>query len=1135
MKSAARERRKAANKSMKFAGTLALILYANAWAAKEPVGIPISYMLDKDGQVSLAVYDGEGRLLREILRAEPQEAGPHTVVWDGLKQDGTAVEPGTCQWRVLRTPGLTTRYVMMLGTNGTPDYADWPGDHAGPSAVLVDGDDMYVGARAGETVPVLIKQNLAGTKRYWQLRAKGVLRMRMDEGRLYVLQVTGEVLIIDPSTGGEVGTVVLTAPKMQFDFNHNGSATAPGWKPVAVQEYTKANGYGWDNIKGITSIDRHLGDPMLRDFHAWNVSEMRSFLIDIPYGRYTLRMHYGDSEADHEQIALWIGAKQQPLNPVSVKAGEFKTVQLVTHSDWGKNGTLDIGFRNLPGAKPDCIINGIEILDSWARMDVRDGLMVACFPNSNLVQWIDARTGDVLDKAGVEAPRDIRFAVDGTVLVLLDNRIASISQKDHKLVDRIAGLTKPVAMNVDQVLGDILVAESGDSQRVKRFSKDYELRQIYGAQGGRPAQGLYDQPTSFLNIENVAGDGRGGFLVSESGVAPRRTSHFRADGTLIREWYGGQQFFQHTCPDPEDPNVLWLDSEPGWVMQVVADYEAKTWKVRATYEFAELGAGLMSRKRGSGRWCVAHRGGQTYLWSDFACPPFILRVDEPGRRLVPVAAGGNVGTVSTISACPQPWLDALAHSGYDIKDPKVRRNHTGWTWADSDGDGILDAEEFRLAEKGARVGGVVHLDDKWNVYFGLRGDGPAYGMMPNLGWTSCGAPLWDWSKVRMGPDLGLSGDVSAVFCNGQDDVYLTLKGQDEGFRHGERWSADLFDVTSFVKLDANGLARWLVGPHAARRDGPKGMIHDPVRILGEARGCVFVGERVIRPLEVWTTDGLYVGGAFDRRADDGLPDRVYHWFHVNWSEFGNEAINKTTIQYDCLAGGAIHAWPDGRVFWYAPGWNMNPVYELSGWDGWQRREGKLPVDRKPITPVKAGQGLKGEYFANVNLEGQPVLTRRDDRIWLDWGEGSVDGLPSNRSSMGNTPVSPTSLVPRDNFSVRWTGSVEAPLTEEFVFTTYNNDGIRVWLDGEKVIDDWNEWDGTVLYQYTKYRKLVRRHSRPIRLVAAQRYALKVEYYEDGTVQGRAQPNSEAHVHLCWESLTLHRQHIPKELLYPPQE
>ena len=189
------------------------------------------------------------------------------------------------------------------------------------------------------------------------------MRLRVDRGRLYVLQTTGEVLIIEPDTGNEVGRIPLTAPKLQFDFNHAGSPTAPGWKPVAVQKYSKEVGYGWDDVDGIASAACKSDHPMQCDFHACTAAEMKSFLIDIPYGRYKVRMHYGDMEAGHEDMALWIGAKRQPLYPVSTKPGEFKDIEFSTHSDWGKNGTLDIGFRNRPGAKPDWIINGIRFLN----------------------------------------------------------------------------------------------------------------------------------------------------------------------------------------------------------------------------------------------------------------------------------------------------------------------------------------------------------------------------------------------------------------------------------------------------------------------------------------------------------------------------------------------------------------------------------------------------------------------------------------------------------------------------------------------------------------------------------------------------------------------------------------------------
>jgi hypothetical protein len=47
-------------------------------------------------------------------------------------------------------------------------------------------------------------------------------------------------------------------------------------------------------------------------------------------------------------------------------------------------------------------------------------------------------------------------------------------------------------------------------------------------------------------------------------------------------------------------------------------------------------------------------------------------------------------------------------------------------------------------------------------------------------------------------------------------------------------------------------------------------------------------------------------------------------------------------------------------------------------------------------------------------------------------------------------------VDRKKFSVRWSGMVEAPLTEAFTFSTYvpHECGVRLWVNDLLVIDDW---------------------------------------------------------------------------------
>jgi Glycosyl hydrolases family 31/PA14 domain/Domain of unknown function (DUF5110) len=87
-------------------------------------------------------------------------------------------------------------------------------------------------------------------------------------------------------------------------------------------------------------------------------------------------------------------------------------------------------------------------------------------------------------------------------------------------------------------------------------------------------------------------------------------------------------------------------------------------------------------------------------------------------------------------------------------------------------------------------------------------------------------------------------------------------------------------------------------------------------------------------------------------------------------------------------------------------------------------------------------GLRAEYFANETLGGEPVLTRTDSQIDFDWGFGSPDAR-----------------VPVDHFTARWTGSLRVPATAgEVVLSATSDDGVRVWLDDQLVIDNWQAND-----------------------------------------------------------------------------
>ena len=84
------------------------------------------------------------------------------------------------------------------------------------------------------------------------------------------------------------------------------------------------------------------------------------------------------------------------------------------------------------------------------------------------------------------------------------------------------------------------------------------------------------------------------------------------------------------------------------------------------------------------------------------------------------------------------------------------------------------------------------------------------------------------------------------------------------------------------------------------------------------------------------------------------------------------------------------------------------------------------------------QGLLGEYFTGRQFTGTPVLTRTE-AVNFNWAGDAPD---------------PAMAV--DNFCVRWTGSITVPDTGDYLFSTRSDDGVRLLLSGEWVIDNWGD-------------------------------------------------------------------------------
>lgn len=108
--------------------------------------------------------------------------------------------------------------------------------------------------------------------------------------------------------------------------------------------------------------------------------------------------------------------------------------------------------------------------------------------------------------------------------------------------------------------------------------------------------------------------------------------------------------------------------------------------------------------------------------------------------------------------------------------------------------------------------------------------------------------------------------------------------------------------------------------------------------------------------------------------------------------------------------------------------------------------------------------LVGTYYANTYLTNA-VFSRNDGTINFSWGTGSPDPR-----------------IPADNFSVRWTGKVVTEFAGTYTFYTYTDDGVRLWVDNQLLIDSWVGQSPT-------------EHTNNIYLDAGIAHDLVVEYFE----------------------------------------
>jgi hypothetical protein len=107
---------------------------------------------------------------------------------------------------------------------------------------------------------------------------------------------------------------------------------------------------------------------------------------------------------------------------------------------------------------------------------------------------------------------------------------------------------------------------------------------------------------------------------------------------------------------------------------------------------------------------------------------------------------------------------------------------------------------------------------------------------------------------------------------------------------------------------------------------------------------------------------------------------------------------------------------------------------------WDQSSMITPNDGQWHAPDHPGS-WQGSYYANRNMTGDPKFLRDDALIYFDWGSGS-----------------PSADLGTDDFSVRWHRLVRFN-AGHYLFKVNADDGVRVWLDWQAIIDEWHDAEG----------------------------------------------------------------------------
>ena len=119
-----------------------------------------------------------------------------------------------------------------------------------------------------------------------------------------------------------------------------------------------------------------------------------------------------------------------------------------------------------------------------------------------------------------------------------------------------------------------------------------------------------------------------------------------------------------------------------------------------------------------------------------------------------------------------------------------------------------------------------------------------------------------------------------------------------------------------------------------------------------------------------------------------------------------------------------------------------------------------------LTTPNGNSGMIASYYNNMELSGSSI-SRTESQVDFNWGTSN-----------------PIEGVGADRFSARYVGNVEVKSAKAVQFGITTDDGCRLWIDGQLVVDQWKDQASVTYWTTQTYQP-------------GQTYSVKIEYFENG--------------------------------------